>query len=256
MSKQIRDQIKGNPEIPTKALQSELEQKLELNVSWMKVFRAKKQAEKEIQGDYHQQYALLRDYCEELILQNPSSTVTIDVDRVNNVTETTRMFKRIYVCLGPLKQGFKACLRDLIGLDGAFMKDPFPGQVLTAVGVDPNNGIYPVAYAIVEAENKDSWIWFLECLGLDLDLDIRSNFTFISDRQMGLIQAIAKVFPFAEHRYCLKHIHENMKLHWRGRAYQDILWRCATATTVQQFERHMQEMKSLNADAYNWKMPF
>nr|GEV38091.1 RNA-directed DNA polymerase, eukaryota, reverse transcriptase zinc-binding domain protein [Tanacetum cinerariifolium] len=31
---------------------------------------------------------------------------------------------------------------------------PWPGQILTAVGVDANNEIYPVAYAIVEAENS------------------------------------------------------------------------------------------------------
>ncbi|GJS01279.1 hypothetical protein Tco_0317787 [Tanacetum coccineum] len=33
-------------------------------------------------------------------------------------------------------------------------KGPWPGQILTSVGVDANNRIYPVAYAIVEAESK------------------------------------------------------------------------------------------------------
>jgi hypothetical protein len=63
------------------------------------------------------------------------------------------------------------------------MKGPYPGQCLTAVGLDPNNGIYPLAYAIVEAENKGSWTWFLQCIQDDLDLRPNSNFTFISDRQ-------------------------------------------------------------------------
>ncbi|GJR32191.1 hypothetical protein Tco_1108423 [Tanacetum coccineum] len=54
---------------------------------------------------------------------------------------------RIYICLGALKLGFRACKRDLLGLDGAFMKGPFLGQVLVAVGLDLNNGIYPLAYA-------------------------------------------------------------------------------------------------------------
>nr|GEW33122.1 hypothetical protein [Tanacetum cinerariifolium] len=64
-------------------------------------------------------------------------------------------------------------------------------SILTAVGVDANNGIYPVAYAIVEAESKASW-------------------------QKGLIQAIASVFPSAEHMYCVRHIHENMKSRFKG----------------------------------------
>ncbi|GKD70539.1 hypothetical protein Tco_1324629 [Tanacetum coccineum] len=64
---------------------------------------------------------------------------------------------RIYVCLGALKLGFRACKRDLLGLDGAFMKGSFPGQVLVAVGLDSNNGIYLLAYALVEAETLSSW---------------------------------------------------------------------------------------------------
>jgi len=93
--------------------------------------------------------------------------------------------------LGALKHGFKATGRDLLGLDGAFMKGPYPGQVLTAVGVDPNNGIYPVAYAIVEAGSRTSWTWFLECLGDDLDLRHNSNFTFISDRQKVIFPVLS-----------------------------------------------------------------
>ena len=51
------------------------------------------------------------------------------------------------------------------------------------MGVDSINGIYPVAYGIVEAESKDSWIWFLEHLKEDLELQDNSNFTFVNDRQ-------------------------------------------------------------------------
>ncbi|GKB75387.1 hypothetical protein Tco_0942282, partial [Tanacetum coccineum] len=55
---------------------------------------------------------------------------------------------------GALKLGFRACKRDLLGLDGAFMKGPFPGQVLIAVRLNSNNGIYPLAYALVEVESR------------------------------------------------------------------------------------------------------
>lgn len=51
------------------------------------------------------------------------------------------------------------------------------------MGIDSNNGTYPVAYAVVESETKDAWMWFLGYLGDDLDLTRESNFTFISDRQ-------------------------------------------------------------------------
>ncbi|GJZ25197.1 hypothetical protein Tco_0562656 [Tanacetum coccineum] len=59
-------------------------------------------------------------------------------------------------CLRALKLGFRAYKRELLGLDIAFMKGPFPCQVLATVGLDSNNGIYPLAYALVEVESKNS----------------------------------------------------------------------------------------------------
>ncbi|GJV15886.1 RNA-directed DNA polymerase, eukaryota [Tanacetum coccineum] len=94
----------------------------------------------------------------------------------------TRVFKRIYVCLGPLKAEFKARIRELLGMDGAFMKGPYLRQPLTTVSVDTNNGIYPLAYGLIETENRESWTWFLTQLGDDLDIYRNPNFTFISDR--------------------------------------------------------------------------
>nr|GEV31264.1 transposase, MuDR, plant [Tanacetum cinerariifolium] len=51
-----------------------------------------------------------------------------------NLESLTRTFRRIYVCLGALKKGFKASGGDILGLDGCFMKGPYPNQILTAVG--------------------------------------------------------------------------------------------------------------------------
>jgi len=61
---------------------------------------------------------------------------------------------------------------------------------LTAVGIDGNDNIYPIAFAIVEGELKETWKWFLTLL--DEDLGISQNpfaWTFISDKQKGLIPA-------------------------------------------------------------------
>nr|GEV12985.1 hypothetical protein [Tanacetum cinerariifolium] len=169
-----------------KAVQDQLQRELEVQISMSKAFRAKAKVEKEIKGDQVLQYSMLRDYVVELQSTNPNTIVKIAVERNTDPSLPTRVFQRIYVCL-TLRLGFRACRRDLLGLDGAFMKGPFPGQVLVAVGLNSNNGIYPLAYALVEAETKSSWCWFLQCLGDDIDLHPNSNFTFISDRQKELI---------------------------------------------------------------------
>ncbi|GJZ71931.1 mutator type transposase [Tanacetum coccineum] len=191
-------------------------------------------------------------YVMELKRCNPDTTVKIDVYGEEDPESPTRLFRRIYVCLGALKKGFREGGRELLGLDGAFMRGQYPGQMLTAVGVDANNGIYPVAYGIVESENQYSWTWFLKCLGDDFDLYSNSNFTFITDRQKGLLPALEKLFPHAEHRYCVRHIYENMNLTWKGSEYKEMLWKCASSTTTVMFEKNMQELKDFNKKAYEW----
>nr|GEY01434.1 hypothetical protein [Tanacetum cinerariifolium] len=201
-----------NPDVPVKALQDELQKKYELGVSRQKDFRAKSDALNQVEGDYSQQYTMLRDYCLELRRANPVTTIKIEVERNSNTDLNTRVFKRIYIYLGTSNKGFKACGRDLLGLDGAFMKGPYPGQLLTVVGLDGNNGIYPLAYAIVEKETTCSWTWLLECFGDDLGMTRESNFTFISDRHK----------------------------------------RCVAATTIRYFDRAMEELKEFNKEAFEW----
>ncbi|KAD7477816.1 hypothetical protein E3N88_00952 [Mikania micrantha] len=152
------------------------------------------------------------------------TTIKLEVEREFNPTSETRQFKRIYICLAPLKEGFKKCGRDILGLDGCFTKGPYPGQILTVVGI----------------------------LGDDLGILANSNFTLITDRQKGLSPAIANTFPAATHRYCLRHIHENMKIKWRGQLLKDLLWKAACATTAPQFQKSMEAIKKQNSTLHTW----
>ncbi|PWA66436.1 transposase, mutator type [Artemisia annua] len=239
------------PEVPIRALKDQLQKKYQLGISDNRIYRAKAKATMKVKGDYTQQYAILRDYVLELQRTNRDTTVKLDVER-GDPSEPTRQFRRIYICLGALKKGFKAGQKELLGLDGCFMKGQYPGQLPTAVGIDPNHGTYPLAYAIVEAETLNSWSWFLTTLGDDLDLTRESHFTFMSDRQKGIIPAIARVFPSAEHRYRVRHIYENMKLQWKGELFKELIWKCASATTIPYFDKAMDELRKADEKAYEW----
>ncbi|GJV97414.1 hypothetical protein Tco_1548991 [Tanacetum coccineum] len=71
----------------------------------------------------------------------------------------------------------------------------------------------------------------------------------------GIILAIANLFPNAEHRYCVKHIHENMKKRWNGNAYKELLWTAASTTTVPEFQKAMEKLKEFSKEAYEWLNP-
>ncbi|GJS59395.1 heat stress transcription factor B-4-like protein, partial [Tanacetum coccineum] len=255
LSEKIFEQVRVNPDIPVKVVQDQLQRELEVQISMSKAFRAKAKAEREIRGHHVLQHFMLRDYVVELQSTNPNTTVKIVVERNTDPSLPTRVFQRIYVCLVALKLGFRACGRDLLGLDGAFMKGSFPGQVLVAVGLDSNNGI------TIGGPNFLCWLkwitrvhgcWFLQCLGDARYAFQISNFTFICDRHQCIISAIKTVYLSAEHKYCLRHIHENMKQGWCGQAYKDLLWRAASATNVRDLEKCMLELKTMNPKAHEW----
>ncbi|KAL0401435.1 UNVERIFIED_CONTAM: hypothetical protein Slati_4173400 [Sesamum latifolium] len=123
-----------------------------------------------------------------------------------------------------MKEGFLGGCRPIIGVDGCHLKGPHGGILLTAVGVDPNNNLYPIAYAVVQKESRDTCEWFLTILKQDLNIQRDNEFTFMSDKQKGLIQAFLAVFPNSAHR----------------------------ASTVGEFKLRMEEIKALDQAAFDW----
>ena len=129
---------------------------------------------------------MLWDYSYDLRRTHPGSTVIIDYEEKDGVNELNE-FKRIYVCLKTLVNGFHAGCRKLIGLDGCHTKGIHRQQILTAVSIDANNGWWPLAWAVVEQENQATWAWFLNYLQLDLRILIDPLFAHPS---IGLSQVI------------------------------------------------------------------
>ena len=66
------------------------------------------------------------------------------------------------------------------------MKVRFGGQLLSATAKDGNDNIFPVVMVVVEQENKNSWIWFLEEFADDISRLEKLNLVFINDRQKVL----------------------------------------------------------------------
>ena len=146
-------------------------------------------AKKMLVGDASEEYSRVWDYAEAIRRFNPGSTAIV---KCIGIDTPPPLFQRMYICLPACKEGFVAGCRPIICVDGAHLKGQFPGVLLTAVGKDGNNNIFPVAWAVVEIENVETWTWFLNLLIEDLKSVSSSSswvqagcedFTFMSDRQ-------------------------------------------------------------------------
>ncbi|KAK8628695.1 hypothetical protein V6N13_009278 [Hibiscus sabdariffa] len=142
----------------------------------------------------------------------------------------------MYVCPQACKDGWKVGCRRIIGLVGCFLKGYFQGYLLTTVGIDANDCIYPIAYAVVESENMSSWHWFVEILQTDLEIDNSFNICFMSDRQKEVIEDI---FPYAKDRKCVRHMYTNFNEKHKDQALKDVVWKAARATYLREFKNAM-----------------
>ena len=179
IGKHFGTKIRLNPEIKLHEIADLVMKKYKCIVSPTQCRHAKRWALSEGETTIEDHYAYIRSYGKNILDSNPGSTVKLGVT-VNPDSKT--YFDRFYVCFKGLKEGWKLGCRNVIALDGCFLKKPNVGEILTAIGRDGNNHIFPVAWAVVNIENKDNWSWFLDLLGDDLDMPTGNGLTLISDQ--------------------------------------------------------------------------
>jgi hypothetical protein len=65
----------------------------------------------------------------------------------------------------------------------AILKQKHGSQLSAAVGIDPNECIYPIAMGVVEVESTITWKWFLATLKNNLNIINTGPYTIMSDKQ-------------------------------------------------------------------------
>ncbi|WVY93826.1 hypothetical protein V8G54_032914 [Vigna mungo] len=149
------------------------------------------------------------------------------------VGDGERQYARLYDYVGELlRVNFLGSWRPFIGVDGCHLKTTYGGQLLVAVGRDPNDQYFPLAFAVVENECKETWRWFLSQLFDDIGGTECQRWVFISDQQKGLMTVFDELMDGVEHR--------------------DLMMGAAKATYEKEWEKKMGELKAINNEAYNW----
>ncbi|XP_028111371.1 uncharacterized protein LOC114309761 [Camellia sinensis] len=126
----------------------------------------------------------------------------------------------------------------------------FKGNLLAAIAKDTNQGLFPVAFAIVDSENSSNWEWFLR--NLKEVVGGKRTLTFVFDRHIGLIHSIPIIFPSAHHAFCLLHLQMNLRDRMKYvNVSQKIglmrkLRECAYAPTVTCFNEKFEVLKKCN----------
>ena len=189
--------VKTNPSVSIKVIDDLLRENYRVSVDSQRLYNAKKKALAGLAKDHAKCFSLLRRYAYMLNQSNPGSAVHICTQ------DPPPTCQRMFLSFEAQKIGFMEGCRPFIGVDGCHLKGPFGGVLLSAVALDANSGLFPLAVCICEKENQASWEWFLYNLKIHLKYPSSRNLTFMSDRQKGVIAALELHFPFAKRRLFL-----------------------------------------------------
>ncbi|XP_050219968.1 uncharacterized protein LOC126670310 [Mercurialis annua] len=212
-------------------------------------YRAKYTAMTIIRGSLESHYTRFRAYDAEMRRVDPEGLFCFHF--ISDPTTGTPIFQRYYVGFSSLRKGFKAGCRAVLCVDGCFLKTLVVGVLLSAIARDANNQMYPVAWAIAEAENEETWTWFMELLISDIGFGEGLYLTLISDQQKGLKNAINKVVPLAEHRNCARHIYANWKKKHKDPELKRLFWKAVNTSNHPEFESVMDLIKAERVTAYD-----
>jgi hypothetical protein len=216
-----------------------------------------------IDGTHEDGYARLPQYCEYIVNSNPGSVAFVE-------STPNNQFRRAFICFNASAEGLPYCV-PVIGLDGMLpmlccfltglgthLMSKYQGILLSATSVDARGSLFPVAHAIVDAENDVNWAWFCKTLRDKVILPHKPQFVplgqvvFLSDRQKGLLEAVHDMFPHNAHGYCLRHLEENFHKQFKNAELKSLLWQAARAVSKSEYDAAITNMSSINSRCVKW----
>ena len=151
-------------------------------------------------------------------------------------------------------EAFRHC-RPVFSIDGTFLLVKYMGTLLIAIACDANNTLVPLAFALVERENKDSWGWFLRLVRRHVVGPSR-EVCVISDRHQGILSAVEEQipgYPPLHHRWCTRHLAENLFKKDGDKDNFALFELVARQLEVQLFEEKFEQLKTAtNEQGRSW----
>ncbi|KAK3195520.1 hypothetical protein Dsin_026830 [Dipteronia sinensis] len=171
-------------------------------VETQRLYKAKKRALVVLLKEHEASFQHLRPYAIMVQQCNPGSAAYI------HLLDKTSTFQRMFVSFEAQKKSFLMGCRPFLGIDGCHLKGPYGGVILSRIGLDANNSLYPLAYCICKGEIFLSWSWFLEQLQVFLKFSDDKPICFM--RLKGVIGALKMKWPRASIRYIANTFHVSL----------------------------------------------
>ncbi|XP_056695147.1 uncharacterized protein [Spinacia oleracea] len=249
ISYHIRNLVEADISIKVRVLIEVIKQQYHFTISYKKAWLAKQKAIAYTFGDWEESFQILPHFMQEMKKANPGTVVHFANHRTAD--PNFEIFQRVFWAFGPSIQGFQHC-RPIITIDGTHLYGKYKGTILIAMSVDANNQIFPLAFAIVEGENGDSWPWFMACIRRFVTQ--RTGLCVLSDRHLGIMKAMTQdnsgwTEPYAYHRFCIRHLTSNVNTEFKNRELKNKVGWTAFQQQKKKFDYGLNMIAKMNEKA-------
>ena len=233
-----------------------IEETYKYTISYAKAWRAKQKIIEMRFGTYEASYDNLPRLLGVIEERNPGSSY--EVKKFPSIEHPGKsVLQRVFLALHACKMAFVNC-RPVLCIDGTFLTGKYRGQILTAIGVDGNNQVLPLAFAFVESENTDSWYWFLKLVKTKV-VGMRPNVCLIHDRHAGILRAIEElqfgsmergypgVWEDVQSRWCMRHMGANFFKQFKNKELMNMFKRLCNQNQEKKFNELWKRLDELTA---------
>ncbi|XP_057734068.1 uncharacterized protein LOC130949336 [Arachis stenosperma] len=208
--------------------------------TYRRVWMAKQKAVALIYGDWDESYNELPRWVLGVQVTMPGSIAVLRTSPVRvggQLDESKAYFHRLFWTFPPCIKAFRHC-KPLVSIDGTHLYGKYGGTLLVAIAQDGNSNILPVAFALVEGENAESWSFFLSHLRQHVTPQL--GLLVISDRHNGIKATLEApdggwLPPAAYRAFCIRHVAANFALTFKRKEARRLLVNAAYAKTEVEF---------------------
>ncbi|XP_048619968.1 uncharacterized protein LOC106363993 [Brassica napus] len=218
----------------------------DVRISYWKAWRSREIALEYAKGNSIGSYNLLPDYLCKLAQANPGTLAEIETEYKDNIGN---MFKYLFLAMGASIMGFEY-MRKVVVVDGTHLRGKYVGCLLTASAQDGNSQVFPLAIAIVDGENDNSWEWFFKTL--QAFVPNSNDIVFVSDRHASIYYGLAKVYPEARHCACILHLKRNIRTYYKDKNLGFLVAKAGRAYRLADFYKIFNEIKCVNASCADY----
>uniref|UniRef100_A0A2N9HX13 SWIM-type domain-containing protein n=2 Tax=Fagus sylvatica TaxID=28930 RepID=A0A2N9HX13_FAGSY len=151
IEREVRSYVANDQTISVKSLRHHMCTQFGHKISYYKVWDAKQKAIANIFGDWGESYQLLPKFMKALIDSNPGTQV--EWKTYWSEDAGCAIFESVFWAFGPSIQGFMHC-RPVVSIDATHLYGKYEGKLMIAMATDANNGIYPLAFAPLNAYHR------------------------------------------------------------------------------------------------------